>query len=149
MKPASPPPIVSATQCSRVREPGCTIGRWLLAAAYAYVGFVHVTRPGFFLPIMPPWVPFPRETVIATGLCELFGAAGLLIPRTRWWAGVMLALYAVCVYPANVQHAINDLGSGTGLPLWYHSPRLLAQPLIIWWALYAGKVTDWPFRRER
>jgi uncharacterized membrane protein len=125
------------------------IARWLLVAAYLYVGAVHIIRPGFFLPIVPHWVPIPRATVIATGVCEIAGAVGLLFPRTRWLAGVMLALYALCVWPANVQHAINDLGSGTGLGWWYHAPRLLAQPLIIWWALYVGAVTRWPFRDER
>jgi uncharacterized membrane protein len=122
--------------------------RWLLAAAYLAAGYLHVTHPEPFLRITPHWVPFPHATVIATGICELFGAIGLLIPRTRWLAGVMLALYALCVWPANMQHAINDLGSGTGLGWAYHGPRLLAQPLIIWWALFAGSVTSWPFRRH-
>ena len=52
----------------------------------------------------------------------------------------MLALYAVCVFPANIKHAIDDLSSGTGLPIWYHAPRLLLQPLIVWWALWASKL---------
>jgi uncharacterized membrane protein len=125
------------------------IARWLLAAAYLAAGYLHITHPAPFLRITPHWVPFPRETVILTGICELLGAIGLLIPQTRWIAGVMLALYALCVWPANMQHAIMDLGSGTGLGWWYHAPRLLAQPLIIWWALYAGGIVDWPFGRER
>jgi hypothetical protein len=29
----------------------------------------------------------------------------------------------------------------------YHGPRLLLQPVLVWWALYAGAVTDWPFGR--
>lgn len=120
--------------------------RWLLAAAYLFVGYVHVTKPHFFMAIMPPWVPWPLGVIVATGWCEIAGAVGLVIPRIRWLAGVMLALYAVCVYPANVQHALIDLRSGTGLGWWYHGPRLLAQPLLVWWALYAGGVT-WPSRR--
>ena len=35
---------------------------------------------------------------------------------------------------------------GGGLPLAYHLPRLAAQPLIVWAALWAGGVTDWPLR---
>jgi uncharacterized membrane protein len=128
---------------------GRKIARWLLAACYFAAGILHVTHPRPFLGIMPHWVPFPAQVVMATGVCELFGAVGLLIPRTRWWAGVMLALYALCVWPANVQHAINDLGSGTGLSLWYHAPRLALQPAIIWWALWAGGVTEWPWRTRR
>ena len=123
--------------------------RWLLALIFFYAGVVHVTRPQFFLPIVPDWVPSPREVVIATGICEVFGAVGLLIPRARRWAGIMLALYSVCVFPANIKHAIHDLSTGTGLGWGYHGPRLLFQPVIVWWCLFAAGVIDWPFRRFR
>jgi hypothetical protein len=33
--------------------------------------------------------------------------------------------------------------------LWYHIPRLLFQPVIIWWALFTGEVTSWPFAAKR
>ncbi len=60
----------------------------------------------------------------------------------------MLALYAVCVFPANIKHAIDDLSSGSGLPIWYHAPRLLLQPLIIWWALWAGGMRRRPLSQR-
>jgi uncharacterized membrane protein len=88
--------------------------------------------------VTPDWVPMARAVVIATGLCELAGAAGLLTRRWRVAAGWAFALYALCVFPANVKHAMLDLGSGTGLSWWYHGPRLLAQPLVVWWALWAS-----------
>ena len=109
---------------------------------------LHVLEPRPFLRITPDWVPWPRQVIFLTGLCEIAGAIGLVIPRTRKLAGVMLALYAVCVYPANVVHARQYLATGQGPDLWYHIPRLLAQPLIMWWALFAGEVTLWPFRRR-
>ena len=124
--------------------------RWLLAAIFLYAGYMHVARPQFFLPIVPDWVPLPRETVIATGLCEIAGAIGLLIPRLRWLAGVMLAAYAVCVFPANMKHAFGHVAVGKGqLGWWYHGPRLLFQPVIVWWCLFAGGAIDWPFHRSR
>jgi uncharacterized membrane protein len=120
--------------------------RWVLAAAFAYVGYVHISHPDFFLPIVPVWVPQPRLTVTLTGWCELAGALGLLVPRLRWIAGVMLALYAVCVFPANIKHALEHVTVGHGtLGWWYHGPRLLFQPVIVWWCLFAGRVIDWPF----
>jgi uncharacterized membrane protein len=115
-------------------------GRWLLAALYIVAGCAHMLLPRPFLRIMPHWVPAPETVIAATGICEIAGAIGIIIPATRRFAGVMLALYAVCVFPANIQHAIDDLSSGTGLPIWYHGPRLLLQPLIVWWALIAGQV---------
>ena len=118
----------------------------MLAAAYLVVGIIHLRSPDAFMPIMPDWVPFPRETVLVTGVCEIAGAVALLIPRLRWWAGVMLAAYAVCVFPANIKHAVEGVAvGGTALGAWYHVPRLLFQPVIVWWALFAGGVTDWPF----
>ncbi|MEQ1756631.1 MAG: hypothetical protein ABL973_21125, partial [Micropepsaceae bacterium] len=62
-------------------------------------------------------------------------------------AGVMLALYAICVFPANVKHAMEDVAlGGTRLSWWYHGPRLAFQPVFVWWALFCGDVTSWPFR---
>ena len=124
--------------------------RLLLAVIYAPFGGAHVVAPHGFLAIMPPIIPFPREIVIFTGLCEIAGAVGLLIPRTRRLAGIMLALYAVCVWPANIYHAL----SGVAVPplpssWWYHAPRLLLlQPFFIWAPLWAARVIDWPFRRR-
>ncbi len=133
-----------------VRDRTRLLLRILLAAAFLYAGYVHVTRPEFFLPIVPDWVPRPRETVLLTGWCEIAGAFGLLVPRLRWWAGAMLALYAVCVFPANIKHAFEHVPVGNGTLGWrYHAPRLLFQPVIVWWCLFAGRVIDWPFGRSK
>ena len=122
--------------------------RLLLAAAFAIAGFEHLAHPHPFIAITPGWVPDPPLVIAVTGVCELFGAAGLLIPGTRWWAGVMLAAYTICVYPANIHHALAHVAvGGTALGWGYHGPRLLFQPVIVWWALFAGGVIDWPWRR--
>lgn len=124
--------------------------RWLLALVYLGVGLVHLGRPDVFLPIMPDWVPFPREVVLLTGVWEMIGAVALLWPgmRANWWGGVMMAAYAVVVYPANIKHALDGVAQGGEALGWgYHAPRLMFQPVFLWWALWAGRVTDWPFRR--
>lgn len=128
---------------------GRTIARLVLAAVYAFAGIAHLLRPGGFLAITPHWVPMPELVVAITGVAELAGAIGLMIPRLRPAAGIGLALYALCVWPANINHAFNDIPlGGVHLSWWYHGPRLVLQPVIIWWALWAGGVTDWPFRRR-
>lgn len=134
---------------ARPKDPVRLIARIVLAAAYAAAGTLHLRNPEPFLSITPGWVPFPEFVIAATGVAELAGAVGLLIPRLRYAAGVGLALYAVCVYPANVQHAL-DPQLGYAANGWaYHGPRLLAQPLFVWWALWVGRFTDWPFGRRR
>jgi uncharacterized membrane protein len=109
-----------------------------------------LAAPEKFLPIMPDAVPWPRETVLATGVCEIAGAFGPLLERFRWAAGLALAAYAAMVFPANIKHAFYMIPVD-GLPSswWYHAPRLALQPVIAWWALYCGGVTDWPFAAKR
>ena len=124
--------------------------RWLLAAAYGAVGLVHLLSPDGFLPILPDWVPYPRDTILFTGACEIAGAIGLLIPGLRRLAGIMLALYAVCVFPANIKHAIDAVPiNGVVLNGWYHAPRLALQPILVWWALFCGGLVTWPFRTQK
>ena len=126
--------------------------RWLLGLFYAVAGFFHLTAPDPFLRIVPTWVPAPEEVVWATGVAELAGALGLVqpvSPRLRKFAGIGLALYALCVWPANGHHMMMDMArpdGGWGLA--YHLPRMLAQPLIAWAALWAGEATEWPFARR-
>ena len=127
--------------------------RWtllvIMAALYIAFGFIHILKAPAFLPIMPDWVPSPEAVVVATGICELAGGVGLFIPRLRRFAGIMLALYAICVYPANVKHALEHVDIPQ-LPhsWWYHGPRLAFQPVFVWWALFCSGVIDWPFRRR-
>lgn len=126
------------------RLTGQDIARLTIAPAFVIAGLVHITRPGFFAPMMPQVILAPHLVIVMTGVAELAGAAALFIPRLRALAGVMLALYAVCVYPVNIAHAVHDLSTGTGLGWWYHYPRLFAQPFICWWALAAGGIACGP-----
>ncbi len=123
--------------------------RWAMATVYFVAGVLHLRRPEAFLPIMPDWVPTPREVILFTGACEIAGALALVTRPLRWWAGVMLALYAVGVFPANIKHAFYNVQ----LPQfptswWYHGPRLVLQPVLVWWALYSAGVVNWPFARR-
>jgi uncharacterized membrane protein len=126
-----------------------SIMRWLMAGLYVVAGVAHLRAPDAFLPIVPAFVPDPRDVILVTGICELAGAIALLTRRLRWLAGVMLAAYAVCVFPANIKHAVDGI-EVAGIPAswWYHGLRLALQPVLVWWALFSAQVTDWPFRRR-
>jgi uncharacterized membrane protein len=127
-----------------------TILMWVLAVFYAVAGYAHIASPDGFLAIMPDWAPFPRAVVLWTGVAEILGAAGLVQP---WWpqlrkaAGIGLALYALCVWPANINHFAMDMArEDGGLGLAYHVPRMIAQPIVIWLALWVSGATHWPLR---
>lgn len=123
------------------RSCSANIARLTIAPLFIAAGIVHLLCPIFFESVMPPGVPHPHLVIMLTGAAELTGATALFVPKLRWLAGTMLAVYTVCVYPANILHAVRDLSTGTGLGWAYHYPRLFAQPLICWWALAAGA---WP-----
>ncbi|MEX6503864.1 DoxX family protein [Pseudomonas zhanjiangensis] len=114
--------------------------RLAMALALLLAGSDHLLNPQRYLPMMPELLPYPLGLVLFTGLCELAGAIGLLLPRWRRWAALALALYFVCVFPANIKNALDGLNVA-GLPAasWYYWLRLPFQPLIILWALYAGE----------
>jgi uncharacterized membrane protein len=123
--------------------------RWALAFIYLTAGVFHILKPEDFLLITPDWVPFPKQVIFVTGICEVIGSFALLSQRLRYAAGIAFALYAVCVYPANIKHAFYGLPAGhVQLTWWYHAPRLALQPVIVWWALFVGEVTLWPFKRK-
>jgi uncharacterized membrane protein len=127
---------------------GRAVARWILAVFYLAAGIFHLSVPDPFLAITPDWVPFPHAVILGTGLCEIAGAAALLTQSLRYAAGIAFALYAVCVFPANIKHAFEGVPAvQMQLGWWYHAPRLAFQPVLVWWSLFAGEVVTWPFRQ--
>ncbi len=125
---------------------------YILALFYAYAGYRHIVGPETFLQITPGWVPYPETVILFTGIAEILGAIALAQPfsrRLRQAGGIGLALYALFVWPANVNHMMMDMARADGgFGMAYHVPRMIAQPIIIWLALWCGRVVDWPFRRR-
>lgn len=132
-----------------LRVPG--VGDWparmrlAMAAALLFFGADHLLTAERYLPMVQGLVPWPEAVVGFTGVCEIAGGLGLLIPRLRRLAGIMLAVYFIAVFPANVRNAVQGL-SVAGLPeaQWYYWLRLAFQPLAVWWALVGAGVTRWP-----
>ena len=78
-----------------------------VAAWFLFGGIAHFTNADFFVAIMPPYLPWHLELVWLSGALEIAGAIGLLIPRTRLYAGVFLILLTLAVTPANIHMAVN------------------------------------------
>jgi uncharacterized membrane protein len=84
----------------------------------------------------PQWVPRPRAMVFFTGLCELAGAVGLVIPATRRAAGMALILFFVAVLPANIHAARTKvtLRGRPATPLWLRVPMQILLIVLAWWS---------------
>ena len=86
--------------------------------------------------MVPPFVPNPEFMVTFTGICEILGAIGLLVPRTRRLAAVALILLLLSVLPANI-HAAQAGVTLRGAPATPIVPRVALQMLFIgllWWS---------------
>ena len=130
-------------------ETARAVMRWILAAFYSAAGIAHLAVPDKLLAITPSWVPFAPQVIFITGLGELAASVALLTRPLRWWAGIAMAAYALCVWPANVKHAVDGIDLPYITNSWlYHGPRLAFQPVILWWPLYCAGVIDWPWRRR-
>ncbi len=87
--------------------------RVLLALAVGGAGVAHFVSPAFFVSIMPDALPWHLELVYLSGVFELLGAIGLLIPRTRRAAAWGVLALFIAVYPANIHHALHPETSAT------------------------------------
>jgi uncharacterized membrane protein len=116
------------------------VSRGLLAAIFVFAGVMHFIIPASYVGIMPPWLPWHLELVYLSGVLEIAGGVGLLIPRTRRAAGIGLVLLLIAVWPANLQMVL--AARATEKPLWHQALLWLRLPLqfvLIWWAWRASR----------
>ena len=114
--------------------------RRLFGIFFVFAGVMHFARPKWYLAIMPDYLPAHEELVYASGVAEIAGGVGTLIPATRragsWWSIATL----IAVFPANLHMALNPdrfkrvPGGKTAL-----YARLPVQALFILWARSAGR----------
>ncbi|MCM6776315.1 DoxX family protein [Nocardia sp. CDC159] len=100
-----------------------------LAAMFVLTASAHFLPPrrGALIAMVPPRLPAPAALVTLTGVLELAGAAGLLIPPVAPVAALCLAALLVVMFPANVRAARAGIGVKT-MPL---SARTVVQTVFI------------------
>jgi uncharacterized membrane protein len=79
----------------------------VVVGAFLVSGAVHLAKPEVYESLMPSWVPAHREVILASGIAELAGAAGMLFPPTRRLAGLASAALLVAVFPGNIKMALD------------------------------------------
>lgn len=108
-----------------------------LAVMLLFTASAHFTSTRHDLARMvPDGVPYPMAVIYLTGVCEILGAIGPLVPRVRRGAGVALILFFVAVLPANI-HAAKAEVTLRGQPATPLAVRIPIQVLFIgltWWS---------------
>ena len=116
------------------------LSRWLLATLFVVAGVLHFVRADVFAGIVPPYLPMPKMLVYISGVFEIIGGIGLLIPKFRSTARWGLILLLIAVFPANLYMATDpDAFVAAGIPLWALYLRLPLQGVLILWVWWSGK----------
>ena len=115
------------------------LARFFAGPVMTAAGINHFVNPRFYKAIMPDYLPAHDELVAASGVAEIAGAVGTMIPATRKPAGWFLIATLVAVFPANLHMALhpdrykNVPGGPTAL-----YARLPVQALFIYWVYKAA-----------
>src|SRR5215207_1766472 len=123
-----------------------------MAGGFIFTGLDHFLTPERYVPLIPTFLSaYVQELNVISGIAELAGAIGLVVPlvvyrrlglpNLRRWAGIDLALFLAAIVIGNINVALQGT-QVQGIPLgrWYYWFRPFLQPIFIIWALYAGGI---------
>ena len=96
--------------------------RVVIALFFLGVGIHHFTGPELYLAIMPPYLPWHLELVYISGVFEILGGIGLVIPSLRRRAAWGLIALLIAVYPANIHMLVNEI----------YLPDMPKEPWLLW-----------------
>ncbi len=119
--------------------------RILLAIFFVAAGILHFTKTSFYMQAMPPYLPRPRELVWISGVFEILGGIGVLVPATRRFSGYGLIALLIAVFPANIQMAADSAQNpgavASPLLLWLRLPLQFVLIYWVWWCTLSAKET--------
>jgi len=126
-----------ASRLRHIQADGLTrLGRFSLfamAALYVAAGLNHFVAPGFYLSIMPPYIPAPRLMVQASGVAEVLLGLALLPTATRRWAGWGIVGLLVVFFVVHIDMLVRA-EAYPDIPFPVLVLRLPLQVLLIYWA---------------
>lgn len=112
--------------------------RWLLALFFVIAGANHFLNEGWYLRIMPAWIPLEWHAALVrlSGAGEMALGAALLPQPTRGPARWGLAALLLAIFPANVEMAAHPERFRAFKPaiLWARLPLQFLLIALVWWA---------------
>lgn len=110
---------------------------WFVICWFFLGGIAHFAFTELEMRIVPPFIPEPRDVVLATGLLELAGAIGLMLPWTRRLAGWCLFAFTIAVTPANIY--MITIHEQFDIPVWLLWLRLPLQLVLLWLIVWGSR----------
>lgn len=113
--------------------------RYLIGSLFILAGILHFLKTGFFMKIMPGYLPWHRPLVLISGFFEIGCGAALMTPLLQLYASWGLILLLLAVFPANIEMFRKYYHKRGFTPfVWALLFRLPLQFLLIWWVYWAG-----------
>ena len=111
---------------------------FVMAAFYVVGGIQHFRVPDFYIPMMPPYLPWHAQLVFLSGVAEVLCGIGVLIPATRKYAAWATIALLIAVFPANIHVAVNNVPvfgatEGAGALGYLRLPFQLVLIAWAWW----------------
>jgi uncharacterized membrane protein len=117
-----------------------TVLRWVMTLFMVAAGANHFINPAPYLGMMPQELPAHLALVYISGVAEIAGGLGLILPATRRLAAWGLVVLFIAIVPANINMAVNELPlDKTPVPAWALWARLPLQLVLIAWAWWIAR----------
>jgi uncharacterized membrane protein len=128
---------------SRVHNRMKRVMRCLFGVFFVIAGAYHFINPGFYVRIMPPYLPWHLGLVYVSGIFEIVLGAMLFVRRARVFAAWGLIALIVAVFPANIHMAVHSglYPEFSPAALW---ARLPLQGVLIAWAYWLTRPEPQP-----
>ena len=134
-----------------LRSPQAKV-RVALAVMFLFAATGRLVNADGLVQMLPAFLPLRREAVYISGLFEVLGAIGLLVPRLRRLAGLAIVAFLLVVFPANINVALHNLQipglPGSPFEQWLRLPLQFVLIGLTWWATQSSRaVASGPTRR--
>lgn len=110
--------------------PNTSLAQAITGVAFIAAGTMHFVHTKAYVRIVPDYLPSAHALVAISGVAEIAGGLGVLVPMLRRPAGMGLLALLVAVFPANIFMA-TDLPT-RGIPPWALWLRLPLQGVLMW-----------------
>lgn len=76
---------------------------YIIGPIFMLAGILHFAFPKTYIRIMPDYIPNHKAMVLWSGVFEILGGLGIMIPQLQVISGWGLILLLAAVFPANIE----------------------------------------------
>lgn len=106
--------------------------QYVLGVLLVFIGVLHLQKPKPFIKIIPPYLPYPKNLVLWSGLLEMIFGFMLMNAESQRIAAIAILILLVLYFPVHIFMLTNKEAS-LGLPKWVLVLRIPLQFVLLYW----------------